>query len=169
MKLIEDDTAHAFKRWIFGQATRENTLGDNLYPCLRRDLLLKAYLIAYRLPHFLTEHLCHAQCYLPGSEAAGLKHDDSALRPTAEHRQRQQRGLAGTRWGHNHGGMMLIQLTVEFLRNGGSRQLTVFLDNIHGWHRHRLLIIYIADFYSLLYIATKLLLLRVKNTTGDNY
>ena len=135
MKLVEDDAAHAFERRVFDQAAREDSLCDHLYPCLQRNLLLEAYLIAYRLPHFLAEHLCHAQGYLPGSQAAGLKHDDSALCTTAEHRQRQQRGLTGTRWSYDHGGMALQELCIELFSYSGCWQLVVFLDDIHDWHR----------------------------------
>ena len=89
MKLIEDHTAHTFERRVIGHATRKDSLCDHLYPCLRRDLLLETYLIAHRLPHFLAEHLSHAQSHLSGSEATGLKHDYSTLNATAEHRQWQ--------------------------------------------------------------------------------
>ena len=99
VEFVEDDRAHAFQQRILLQQPGEDAFGDDFDPRRLRHLRLETDAVADRFAHRLAQLLRHETGRGPRGDATGLQHQDfSACQPRRiQQRQRQLRGLAGTR------------------------------------------------------------------------
>jgi hypothetical protein len=115
VELVEDHAGDAGQRRVGQDLPREDALGDHLDAGGGGDLRLHPHPEADRLAHGLAEGGGHPLGGGAGGQAAGLEDDDPALpRPgLGQQLQRDDRGLAGARWGHKHSGAPLRERRLQ--------------------------------------------------------
>ena len=124
MKFIEDYQAHACKRWILLQHTRQDTLGNDFDPGVPTDLRFQSHAVADGVARLFVAQTCHT----PGGRARGnpsrLEHQNLAFGEPGfvEQCQRHDCSLAGTRRRLEHHFVALAQLPLQFVETIFDRQ-----------------------------------------------
>ncbi len=128
---IENHGAYPFERRVVDEHALENAFGDHQNPGGVGDPALEPHTVADGEPYRLAEHRGHAFGHLPGRKTPGLEHDDAPPGERLENRERQQRGLAGTRGSRDHKTRHLLQRGVDLAGYRCHRQLAVGVGDFH--------------------------------------
>ena len=122
MKLIEDNYRHSVERRVIHEHTEEHSLCDNFYARCLRDAALETHSIAYGLPHWFSQYLCHTFGNLPRCQAPWFKHHYLSGGSPCHDGERQECGLSCSRRCRDDKRILLVELSVHILGYVGCRQ-----------------------------------------------